>query len=265
MLSVPPDVICHQKKKANKEKQKWVLQEGKAETGCRHNISCLCFRGARDNSGFKGQQKPLSNTMQHSDSLKMHIWMLNPLFKRDGGKRKQTKSIEFQSPTGGDHTAQSPHLTKLLVLKAFDYLGIVYLHYRLIMPRIRKQQSRFCVRSAEVQQGLLGLEQRHAEAQSHFRVGTTPELQNLPRTWNAVGLRGFSHLCSIPELLSPQGHKKFYTRRNFCIPLLSTLPTYPAVPGLFTPTTGFASAKRGRHTQVYYHIHELKSWSKYIN
>lgn len=107
------------------------------------------------------------------------------------------------------------------------------------MPRTQKQQSWLCVKSAAVQQGLLGLEQCHTEAQSQLRLGTTPTKATKPsqnleccRTWNSPisSLLRPAQVCSIPELLSPQGHKEFYTRRNLCIPLPSQPSQYPHHP-----------------------------------
>lgn len=164
-----------------------------------------------------------------------------------------------------------------------DYLGTVYLDYRLIVPRLWKQRSWFCTKSTEVQQGLLGLEQCHAEARSQLGIGTSPELQNLPRTLSTADCRAISHLLSAETSLGQHQVRACKSSRaqeilhqeEFLHYSSPQVPRYPhnllpvqSQPSLPWPQENkevcIRRWKRGRYThgqfcQVYYCILELKS------
>lgn len=134
---------------------------------------------------------------------------------------------------------------------SLDYLGIVYLACRLMMPRIQKQQSWLCIKPTKVQQGLLGLEQCHAGARSQLGLGTAPEPGNLPRSGSSADCWALSAEASQGlvltrlELVSPQGLQKRFLHPYNPLPMLTShLSSWPQLNKGFCITRW----KRGRYT-----------------
>lgn len=59
MLSVPPDVICHERKQRKTATDMDVAGEENSKRDAA--IASLYRNAAEDNSGFQGQQKPLNS------------------------------------------------------------------------------------------------------------------------------------------------------------------------------------------------------------